>query len=419
MLPGGFPETGDKIMKTRPWTVTEESAIRLQLDGKEDRIRFDDIFRHFGVRVRKTQEGAPPRRTYIYQYKRRGRSNRIACGDVGAIPAKEARKIAEGYEAILLRGGDPAADRRVLLARGSNTLGNAIDLYLAAMAPKFKENTLRITRSYLTGDHWKKFRALPLDEITEQKVIERLDAIAAGAGPAAANKARDCLSRVYIWARKKRMCTTNPVANSDKQEENGERDRVLSDEEIAKLWQATEGDADYHQVVRLVLLTGCRRDEIGGLQWNEIDMEKRAITIAKERSKNGNAHLVPLCDLAFDILRSRRRHGDNVFGRGEKGFSSYSEPKRRLDEKLQFENPWVLHDFRRTIATNLQRLGFAPEVSERVLNHTGRARSGVAGVYHLYDYAREKRLALAAWETHIRECIGQATGANVTPLRKA
>jgi hypothetical protein len=57
-------------------------------------------------------------------------------------------------------------------------------------------------------------------------------------------------------------------------------------------------------------------------------------------------------------------------------------------------------------------------VTERVLNHTGRARSGVAGVYHLYDYAKEKRLALAAWENHIRECIGQVTGANVTGLRK-
>jgi integrase len=342
----------------RPWTVTEESAPRVVLEGgRTDQIRFDGVLRHFGVRVRLVKEGAPPRRTYVYQYKRRGRTNRIMCGDVGAIPAKEARKIAEEYEATLLRGGDPAADRRVLAGQRSNTLRNAIDLYLDAMAPKFKENTLRITRSYLLGDHWKKFHPLPLDEISEQKVIERLDAIAASAGPAAANKARNCLSRVYIWARKKRMCTTNPVASSDKQEEKGERDRVLSDDEIAELWQATEGDADYHQVVRLVMLTGCRRDEIGGLQWDEIDLEKRTITIAKERSKNGNAHLVPLCDLALGILRERPHYGDNVFGRGAKGFSSYSEPKRRLDESLKFEQPWVLHDLRRTIATNLQRLG--------------------------------------------------------------
>jgi integrase len=125
---------------------------------------------------------------------------------------------------------------------------------------------------------------------------------------------------------------------------------------------------------------------------------------------------VPLCAEAAAILRSRRRYAANVFGtRSRRGFNNFVYAKRSLG--LEFQTGWTLHDLRRTLATGLQRLGVRLEVTERVLNHTGAARTGVAGVYHLHDYKDEKRAALEAWANHIRVCVAQASGANVTALR--
>jgi integrase len=396
------------------WTVTEESARALDLDGRDDRIKFDDKFPRFGVRVRKLT-GGNVGRTYVYQYKSRGKTHRMLCGAVGVVSAQDARRIAKGHEITILSNGDPAADRRALRAHDGHTLGAAVEQYLSVMQDKRRKNTLMGLRLDL-NERWKKFHTRALDEITAREVSEHLIRLAEEFGPSACNRARSCLSTLYVWARKRHMCITNPTVDTEKAEANGARERALSDPEIAALWQATEGAGEYQQVVRLLLLTGCRAREIAELRWSEVDLEANTVTIAKERSKNGNAHLVPLGAEAAAILRSRRRYAANVFGRGKRGFNSFSASKPALDKTLQFKEGWTLHDLRRTIATGLQRLGVRLEVTEAVLNHTGAARTGVAGVYHLHDYKDEKRAALAAWENHIRGCVAQASGGKVTAL---
>jgi integrase len=397
------------------WTVTEESARSLDLDGKDDRIRFDDKFPRFGVRVRKLTDGRISR-SYVYQYKARGKTRRMLCGAVGVISAQQARNTAKNFEFKLRNHIDPAAERRALRAHEGHTLGDAIEQYLSAIEGKRRENTLRSVRFYLR-ERWKKFHDRPLSEITARESSEHLVKLTEDCGPSAANRARACLSALYVWARKRLMCTTNPIVDTEPAEVNGSRERALSDQEIAALWQATENGGDYQPIVRLLLLTGCRVREIAELQWSEVDLEANSITIAKERSKNSNAHLVPLGAEAMAILRSRHRYAANVFGQGERGFNSFSTNKRSLDKTLQFKDAWTHHDLRRTVATGLQRLGVRLEVTERVLNHTGAARTGVAGVYHLHDFAAEKRAALEAWENHIRVCVAQASGANATALR--
>ena len=395
------------------WTVNEETARSLDLDDKNDLIKFDEKFARFGVRVRKLTDGKISR-TYVYQYKIKGKTSRMLCGAVGVVSAQEARRIAKDHEITLLKNGDPAADRRARRAHEGHTLGEAVKQYLAVKADSLRENTLIGLRLHL-GKRWERFHSRALDEIKSLEVSEQLTRITEQYGPAAGNRARTSLSVLYVWARKRHMCTTNPTTNTEKARENGPRERVLSDPEIAALWQATEGNDDNRQVIRLLLLTGCRAREIGGLQWSEVDLDANTITIAKERSKNGNAHLVPLAAESGAILRSRGRYAANVFGRGKRGFNNFAFAKRSLG--LQFQTGWTLHDLRRTLATGLQRLGVRLEVTEAVLNHTGAARTGVAGVYHLHDYKEEKRAALAAWENHIRVCTAQASGVNVTALR--
>jgi hypothetical protein len=210
-LPCGFPQIGGLFMA---WTVTEESARSLDLDGKNDLIKFDEKFPRFGVRVRKLTDGKISR-TFVYQYKIKGKTSRMLCGAVGVVTAQEARRIAKDHEITLLKNGDPAADRRARRAHQGHTLGEAVKQYLAAKADSLRENTLMGLRLHL-GKRWERFHSRNLDEITSIEVSERLSRITEEYGPAAGNRARTSLSVLYVWARKRHMCATNPTTNTEK-----------------------------------------------------------------------------------------------------------------------------------------------------------------------------------------------------------
>ena len=176
---------------------------------------------------------------------------------------------------------------------------------------------------------------------------------------------------MFRWAIGEGLCENNPVTGTNRQEENGHRERSLSDSEVAKVWLAAPGN-DYGNIIKLLLLTGCRRDEIGSLRWSEIDLAAQTITIAKERTKNGMEHIVPLPDAALSILQGIMRRGerDFVFGIArDGGFSGWSKSKIALDKAVALKEEWRLHDLRRTVRTGLGKLGVQPHVAEAVLNH--------------------------------------------------
>ena len=136
-----------------------------------------------------------------------------------------------------------------------------------------------------------------------------------------------------------------------REDENKSRNRKLSYSEIATVWLNCP-DNDYGNILKLILLTGCRREEIGGLMWSEIDLSAKTITLPEHRTKNGLAFVIPLSDTALKILTSIERRGDHVFGRQANGFSGWSRSKRELDQLVKIE-AWTVHDLRRTVATKL------------------------------------------------------------------
>ena len=207
------------------------------------------------------------------------------------------------------------------------------------------------------------------------------------------------------------------MVDTNKQKENGPRDRVLSDAEAAAVWLAAP-DNDYGRIVRLLLLTGCRRDEIGGLRWSEVDLEARTLTLPPERTKNRQTHVVPLSEPALAIFGSvnRRANRDPIFGLGDGGFSGWSKSKASLDAVVKLKEEWTLHDLRRTDRTGLGKLGVQPHVAEAVLNHLP---PKLIRTYDRNTYAAEKKAALDLWATHLSVAIAQANGTNVTSLRKA
>jgi integrase len=183
------------------------------------------------------------------------------------------------------------------------------------------------------------------------------------------------------------------------------RERVLTDDEIAAVWKACRGD-HYGSIVKLLILTGQRRLEIGEVVRSEIDFPGRRIRLPGARTKNGQPHDVPLADAALllvaDMLTSHGR--ELLFGYGDGPFQGWSKCKARLDRDAGIA-PWRLHDLRRTVATGMAELGVLPHVVEAVLNHASGHKAGVAGVYNRALYSAEKRNALELWARHVTSLV--------------
>jgi integrase len=173
-----------------------------------------------------------------------------------------------------------------------------------------------------------------------------------------ANRTRASLSGFYTWAMQRGLTEANPVAGTHVAPE-APRSRVLTIEELAAVWRHTGDDVRQDRQVKLLILTGCRAAEIGGLRHDEI--HDGMIVLPGERVKTGRSHIIPLADATQSILSTiaRGRYGDHVFARG--GFRSWSYGKRQLDARLsaavlRFE-PWTIHDLRRSAATGMAEIG--------------------------------------------------------------
>jgi integrase len=265
-------------------------------------------------------------------------------------------------------------------------------------------------------------------------IAVRLAEIETNSGPIARNRVRSSFSAFFNWAITEGFLETNPVTGTGKAEEGASRDRVLTKDEIVKLWRTLVGHQHCHflDTVHLLLLTGQRRNEIAHLRWSEVDFDARVLRLPPERVKNNREHTVHLSKPAMRILWIRhlectrgtiaeplvhpwnndRTHlpdggthlndSDRVF----RGFS-FGEEKARLDAAMKIA-PYRIHDIRRTVATWLGELGFAaPHVIEAILNHVSGYRAGVAGIYQRQRYEKECRDALDKWAEWIITSFGE------------
>jgi integrase len=245
----------------------------------------------------------------------------------------------------------------------------------------------------------------------------------------------------YHWAVKRGSVSANPFQNLPL-EPVAKRDRVLSDDELHAVWSATGGLGSFDAIVRMLILTGQRREEVAGMTWDEIAPDLSTWTIPARRAKNNVAHVVPLSPQVQDVLRKAPRFAkgatdkqaeageqdiedeakdddkpDFVFPGQRGAFNGFSKSKADIDEASSVKD-WRLHDLRRTMATGLQRLGVRLEVTEATLNHVSGSRAGIVGVYQKHTWADEKRAALAAWGAHVAAIVEKrAAPDNVTPLR--
>jgi integrase len=375
--------------------------------GARDAQAFDDELPGFGIR--KFDSG---KASYFVKFNVGAQQRRKTLGKVVRGNLKAMRLEASAVLAKARLGTDVVAQARTAAAKTTATLGDVVPKYLSAREGELRASSHTEVTRYLTRA-WQPLHAHPIDAITRQNVVGIVDDLARDSGKVAADRARIALSGLFSWAIDRGYLDINPTLNVRARAQNRARERVLTEAELVEVWNACMED-DYGRIVRLLILTGQRRAEIGDLAWSEVAVEKRQVELPERRTKNGRAHIVPLSNEALAILEGtpRRDGRDLIFGIGSGGFSGWSKANSEMDARIagarktagikQPIPPWTLHDLRRSFVTHVSERGFAqPHVVEAIVNHISGAKAGIAGVYNRATYLTEKRRALDIWGTHI------------------
>lgn len=374
--------------------------------GRQEAYVWDDALKGFGLKL-----NAGGSRNFLVQYRGQdGRTRRVVIGKAGAVGVDEARKQARTLLARVQTGADLHAEKATRRAQAAMTLDAVSDAYLRDAKGKLKPGSYDQVHRHLKKN-WQPLAGRPIADLKRVDVAARLAALSVGGHRVNANRARSALSAMFAWAIGEGLVEANPVTGTNKPAEERSRERVLSEAELCAVWNACRNDA-YSRIVRLLLLTAQRRDEVGSIAHDELDVAVGLWTLPGERTKNGVTHEVPLSGLALETLATQPRIDGRslIFGQGVGGFSGWSNSKERLDGRIAAAGlvmpHWTLHDLRRTAATMMaERLAVPPHVIEAILNHVSGHKAGVAGVYNRASYRTEKRDALDRWAAHVAALV--------------
>jgi integrase len=377
--------------------LTSKIVEHLKAPGPKRIDVWDTVLQGFGTRVSPTG-----RKVWFVVVRTGGRLRRVTIGTYPAISLAEAREEARK---VIGKAQLGVLDEPVSPPR--ETLGELVPLFIQLYArPKNRDwkETEHILRKF--GSLFAK----EINTIRRPDVVRVLDGIVASGTPYRANRALAALKKLMSWALDRGMIEMNPIAGLKPPHKEQARDRVLSDPELASLLNVSDAEGyPFGDMFKMLIYTGQRRGEVTGMQWSEIDWERRIWAIPGLRSKNRQSHEVPLSEPVLQILRSMPRFlgSDYVFTTtGETQISGFSRAKRRVYTAVK-TNDWRTHDLRRTAASGMARLGIPPHVVEKVLNHKSGIISGVAAVYNRYGYENEKREALTRWASYVSQLMAQ------------
>ena len=444
-------------MATGKITKTSVESIEPPSMGKRAHL-WDDILKGFGVMV--TDRGA---RSYLVQYRIGGRgapTRRVTIGKHGSPwTAETARTRAkellhqvdckvDPFDAVKEQVEKQRLDKELAHAAAhvNERLGFSVfaDRFVEQYAKVKQPKSWREIEAIVRRDLKPVFGDRPLTQITDADIVELLDQLRAR-GTTPSLKAYKVLRLLFGFAsdkeRRHLRPATSPMLGIKPPAAAGKRERILSDVELRYAWLGAGGLGwPFGPIVRLLILTGQRRDEVAGMAWPEIDKVRKQWVLPGVRSKNGLPNLVPLSAPALSIVDDvpvlPGKAGLLFTTTGETPVSGFSRVKARLDaamldlmrreaieagqdaDAVTFE-PWVLHDLRRTTATGLQRLKFSTEVVEAVLNHQSGTKAGIVGRYQLYKFEKEKRAALDKWGRHVTSLLATSTPSNVVMIGSA
>jgi integrase len=384
--------------------LTDISVRSLNAPEKGQRIYFDDGFPSFGCRV--SQGGT---KSFVIQH---GPNRQlITLGRYPVLSLKDARAIAHERLAEITLGRHRPK---------SIAWDDAVTQFLDDCAQHNRSRTVAGYRRLLER-HFP-FGRTRLADISYDDIARKIARLADT--PGEQNHALVAVKILFAWAvRPPRRYVHHDPCQGLVRAPRPARERVLSDQELAAVFAtATQGEDAFASIVALLLLTGQRRMEIGALKWSTIDEAAQTITLPGSATKNGRAHTFPYGRLGADVLQRIPRWEGNdylfpasrthVRGQPTTHFNAWAKAKLTFDARVRERYPvahYQLHDLRRTAATGWARLGVAPHIVEKLLNHsfgtlinrTDGVVSAVAGVYNRHAYLEEMRAAVKVWEKHL------------------
>jgi integrase len=381
-----------------------KSAIDTLPTAKSDLVYWDAGCPGFGVKV--TPKG---RKVFIVLYRTGGAGSKLrkyTIGPYGRVTLHQARVAAQRVFAAKLEGRDPAAEKRE--AKRRVVADRVEDLLEAFIAQRLSKNrsVAEISR-LLRREVGKPWAGRSVHEITKRDVVEVVSAIEQRGAPGTANKTLKSIKTFLRWCVGRAVLDRSPAEGVPLPAKEIARDRVLDDTELAQvILAARKIGGPYGCIVELLALTGQRRQEVAGLRREELDLAQRIWTVPKARTKNAKAHIVHLSNQALAVLKRADQREPLVFSPlGTKIFQNFTHAKRLLDQ-LSGVTGWRLHDLRRTCVSGMARLGVAPHVADKILNHQTGTISGVAAVYQRHDFLAERQAALDRWGTHVGQLVG-------------
>ncbi|MDX2308559.1 MAG: tyrosine-type recombinase/integrase [Hyphomicrobium sp.] len=340
----------------------------------------------FGIRI--SQGGT---KTWIAM--RGEERRRVTIGRYPDMSLQEARGVAWDLLRRKQRKGSGVALR----------FGEAVDTFLSThCAVKNRPSTAKETERLLRRHFEPEFKTKLLEDITTEDVMRVVDEVLER--PAAARHVFTAGRTFFRWAVRRRYLQHSPVEGLQLPTRPVSRDRVLSDRELARIYEvARDRGHPFGTIVELLILTGQRRGEIGAMRRAFIDADSRVISLPASLTKNGREHAFPFGELAERALKEALLTGDFLFaarGTDDRAFNGWSKSKLLFDRQCKIDH-WTLHDLRRTFSTIQARIGTPPHITERILNHQTGTLTAIAKIYNRYSYMDEMREAMRRYEQEI------------------
>ena len=421
--------------------ITKRSVDTLQPDPSRRLYVFDDSLAGFGLVLQPSGV-----RTYIVEYRpgsggRRAKKRRVTIGRHGSpwtpdLARNEAKRVLQA----VANGADPAAERAA--ERRGPEAGRSFDAvarrFIQSHGRHLRPSTLKDYRAIIERRLIPAWGERDIDAIQRKDVVE-IVADLEDRAPVMGRLVFAVVRSFFGWVVEKGYRDDNPCTGLKGPAAPKSRDRVLDDDELALVWQATFAIGfPFGPAIRLLILTGARRDEVGGLAWSEVDLDRAVWRLPANRTKNDLGHELDFSHLAVAELRTIPKLGPLVFTTTTKGLQGWSRAKTRLDDEIMrlrrnseadsrkrerldetdhaidTTPAWRIHDLRRTAATGMAAAGFAPHVVERVLNHKSGVRGGLVGVYQRHEYRAERKAALLSWANSVERVVnGQIVDTSV------
>jgi integrase len=389
-------------------------------------------------------------KSFAVRYRYAGQPRKLTLGAFPSISLEAARDIGGKELRAAAEGRDPATEKQSAKGDAKKAAAEEIrgrrDLFENVAREFIERHAMKSTRETswretarilglrpdadgklveIGGDVIPAWKGRRIQDITKRDVITLLDSVRDRA-PVMANRTLAAIRKLFNWCLARDVIQVSPCTLIEPPAPERSRDRILSDDELRLVWNAAEGDGwPFRELIKMLILTGQRLSEVGGMRWEEIDLEGKLWTLPAERVKNGERHEVPLSDAAAEILtalpRIKTTMGFVFTTRRDAAVSGFSRAKDRLDAAAKAAarkdiEHWTFHDLRRTMASGMARIGIQLPVIEKVLNHSSGSFRGVVGVYQRHTFADEKRAALDAWASFVHSTVSNQQPANVVSL---